>query len=72
MVTGAGQGSSLDSGRVMELGKVDGFRSYLGGNFNRIYLGLDMWSEQEEGVRMPPRFLACAVCTVSLICTIAL
>lgn len=42
---------SLDWGRVVEMGKRDGFRSYLGGNFNKIYF--DMWSKQEEGVKMP-------------------
>lgn len=44
---------------------MDGLRNYLGSNFNRVYFELDIWSEQ-EGSRMSPRFLACAICIVSL------
>lgn len=37
----AGQDGGLDWVRVVEMRKVDGFRNYLGSNFNRIYFELD-------------------------------
>lgn len=42
------------------------FRNYLGNGCNGINVELGRWNMQEEGVRIPLRFLACAMCTVLL------
>lgn len=53
-------------------GGGDEFGNYLGGEFNEINFKLGKWNKQEEGVRMPPRFLACVYALFHLNLTSAL